>query len=270
MNHARFCGFGLDLSEHHLRFVEVSWLDRIKVMHEIVLPEGAVVDGYVKEAEVIQSLFREALSSHGLLTMQPRKLTFLVPQPRAGRILQLNEADIASFCSILPASLFDLVAIETSPQALLRLHQTYSRHATRPKGAQALTLVADVGHESISVTVFDRRGGVQATHTQGYEPASTREESAWEVMNDFLHQVTEAHTFPSLCLLAGVEGQNETLLAQVKAAWPHLPTHLIGESIRASERARKEMHIYGAALGAAVRSIHVRRFASQQNAISSP
>lgn len=89
-------GIGVDISNHHVRFAQVSRFGSIKHLHEIVLPEGLVEDEQIAKPDELDTLLREKMQDAPFLNGEPFRTTILIPESHVFTSSFLLPADLKS------------------------------------------------------------------------------------------------------------------------------------------------------------------------------
>jgi hypothetical protein len=116
MMNSFFTGVGIDISEHHIRFAQVSLFRRVKVLQEVELPDGLIVDERVQDAEKVKKLLNKKFASSALKGCDCRA-TLLIPESR-----------VFSFSFILPKGLKkDQIVVEAKKIAQREIPIPFSK-----------------------------------------------------------------------------------------------------------------------------------------------
>ena len=175
---------------------------------------------------------------------------------------------------------FKIVAMDANTKALLRLFSKFADKKYKPEKAKDLVGVVDVGHTWSTVSFYTLAGsnvysrtlqhnGRKETTPKGKELLSqisvdTIVSSLKESVLYFEQKGVKIKTI----MLAGVEATSATLLKSTAEINKEIVVQPIGKLITVPSVAPQKLHIYGAAIGAALRSSHPRKYAYQHNFIT--
>lgn len=279
-------GLGVDISEHHVRFAKVNLLNKIQWLHEINLPEGLVVDERIVKTDELKKIIDDALKKTPLNNSKI-KTTLLMPESRVfsahGDLLKAQQdipvpfenAQIAvsgetiyameksvfdSFKSVFDLPHFTLVTSEANTKSIWRLIKFLGSKEIFPKNDKNLIGIVDIGHSWINISLYTAAGATMFSRSFSYSGALSKAvESVVGTIKEtvvyFLQEKREVGTF----ILAGVEAEDQRIEEK------DLVIKRIGEVVKVADHSSKEIHTYGAAIGAALRTVHLRRDAYQYN-----
>ncbi len=164
-----------------------------------------------------------------------------------------------------------LVAMEANSKALLRLFQRYGKSSLQINDPQTLITLIDVGHAWTTISVYHPDGSNLFSRTLSYEFGSLQKGQASlsqqavdvihrtidEIMLYFKEKKMEIGVF----LFAGVEAEDDRFKKNDRF-------YEVGDVVHISGLKKKDIHIYGAAIGAALRTVHPFHYKHQHNFIS--
>lgn len=74
-------GLGIDVSDHHLRLAQVGFFGSVLRVHEVVLPEGLIVDDQVEKPDDLKAILKDTFTTLGL-SDHPYRTSVLVAESR--------------------------------------------------------------------------------------------------------------------------------------------------------------------------------------------
>ncbi|MBI4713856.1 pilus assembly protein PilM [Candidatus Uhrbacteria bacterium] len=165
-----------------------------------------------------------------------------------------------SFKTAFDLSYFQLVAAEANTKALWRLLRYLGSKEAFPKKENQLVGIVDIGNSWINISVYTANGATLYSRSISYSGSSQKAvESIVETMKEIVIYFSQEKREIVSFILAGVEAEDK------KIEEKNLMIKKIGEVVKVASHSSKEIHMYGAALGAALRTVHLRRDAYQHN-----
>ncbi|MFH1632226.1 MAG: pilus assembly protein PilM [bacterium] len=168
---------------------------------------------------------------------------------------------------------FEFVAAEVGGQALCRLYLDYGLEI--PKDRDSLFLVIDIGHSWTNISVFDIMSleifsrSVQARRRRSTGKA---EPLMQEGIENICNAISETVSFVEglereifIGIVAGVEGGQKEVSEACSKVFKKCPLLRIGDAVEVPGLSKEEIHTYGAALGAALRSVKPSIYKNHHN-----
>ena len=183
------------------------------------------------------------------------------------------------FQQIISVTPFKLEAVEANSKAILRLINSYAPKGALPKDQTKLVAVADIGHSWATISVYTLRGSNVFSRSISYRHISGAKTGAKKlskkVVDSLIQMIEEVMVYFSgreqpihTIFLSGVEALDEQLQGVFKKKKEHTTRVVeIGELLEVGGLDRHKKHVFGAAIGAALRSVHARKYAYQHNFI---
>lgn len=169
---------------------------------------------------------------------------------------------------------FGITAMEANSKAILRLFQRYGRKDLQVRDANTLVGLIDIGHAWATISLYMPDGSNLFSRTLSYQGVrgDTKDGSRLPKETvDFIHRTidevvvyfNEKKTKIGLFIFAGVEAEDDRFKKEGSF-------YQLGDVVRLGDQKKRAIHTYGAALGAALRSVHPYQYAYQHNFIHSP
>ncbi len=314
-----FSGIGVDVSNHHVRVVQMTAFGSIQKLIEMDLPEGLVQDEKVTEVEALREIVNKRLEKEGLVDGGLRT-TLLVPESRvfasslllpstknteqarheamdqAQREIPIpfeqavavvsqgakQDKQIRETVYAIERAVFDglkqtfdpahfrLIAMEANSKALLRLFQHYGQPKLQVREAKTLIGLVDIGHSWATISLYLPDGSNLFSRTLSYQSGAGIKESARlpQATVDLIHSTieevvvyfTQKQTKIGLFIFAGVEAEDERFKKEGSF-------YQMGDIVVIGDQKKRAIHTYGAAIGAAMRSVHPFQYSHQHNFI---
>lgn len=172
--------------------------------------------------------------------------------------------------SVCDPNICRIVAMEANSKALLRLFQRYARAGHKERGPKTLMAIVDVGSAWATVSVYAADGSNLFSRTLSYHPAGEASKAARlpQATVDIIHSTLEEVVIYfqqqkleiSRFVFAGVEAEDE----RNKKNGAYQP---MGEVVTIGSLKKRDVHIFGAAIGAALRSASPLIYQNQHNFI---
>lgn len=167
---------------------------------------------------------------------------------------------------------FRLIAMEANSKALLRLFQHYGKSSLQVKDNKTLIGLVDIGHSWATISIYLPDGSNLFSRTISFHRvggASKESGRLPQTTVEFIHSTIEEVVLYfkekqmkiGLFLFAGVEAEDD----RFKKGESFYQMGDVGEVHGQKKRA---IHIFGAAMGAALRSIHPFQYHRQHNFIN--
>lgn len=172
--------------------------------------------------------------------------------------------------SVCDPNLFHVVAVEANSKALLRLYQRYGTSGHKERGAMTLIAIVDVGSAWATVSVYAADGSNLFSRTLSYRPAGDTAKASRlpQATVDIIHGILEEVMIYfqqkkleiSRFVFAGVEADDE----RFKKNGAYQP---MGDVVAIGSLKKRDVHVFGAAIGAALRSASPIIYRNQHNFI---
>lgn len=182
------------------------------------------------------------------------------------------EKDVfAGLKNIFDPAHFRLVAMEANSKALLRLFQRHGKSSLQVKEAKTLIGLVDIGHSWATISVYLSDGSNLFSRTISFHRlggASKESARLSQATVDFIHSTieevvvyfSEKQMKIGLFLFAGVEAEDDRFKKDNMF-------YQMGDVVEVSGQKKRAIHIFGAAIGAAIRSAHSTKYRHQHNFI---
>lgn len=168
---------------------------------------------------------------------------------------------------------FELVAMEVNNQAVYRLFNVYGSEDSR-QGSDLLMII-DIGHRWTNLSLFDIMGRQvfsRSVHVRSNASKGRAEKLATSDIGKICVGINETIAFYktqdvkiALGLIAGVEGEQVEVGKQCQKDVKDCPIRRVSEMVQIPGAKASEVHIYGAAIGAALRSIKLSKHKKVHN-----
>lgn len=173
---------------------------------------------------------------------------------------------------IVDASAMTPVAMEANSKALLRLFQRYGKRALQHRDPKTLIGLVDIGHSWATISLYLPDGSNLFSRTLSYHVNASKTKDPVRLPQttvDFIHRTIEEvvvyfkgqETKIGLFLFAGVEAEDERFKKDKLF-------YQMGDVVEVAGLNKKSIQTYGAAVGAAMRSVLPYRYQRQHNFIS--
>jgi Tfp pilus assembly PilM family ATPase len=323
---AKKVGLGIDVSNHHIRFVQVDGRGRVLFKKELLLPEGLVVDEKIVDEKALAKLlateekklpFFEQGIETALLIPDSRvfSTSFFVASGVKGEeliseakgkaqkeipvpfdrcaitvtqdekedqgtrtILYTVEKEIVDQkVALFSSETFAISCVETNSNAVFRTVDHYIEEAQEVEGD--LIGIVDIGHSWSTVSLFTQSGeqvfSRTLSHTNKNQSGKMRFVLSQAVVDRILETVSEVVLYfgqqkkaISLVVLAGVEAAQKRMISTIKKQKGiSFSLKPIGSCVEVEGMNASEVHVYGAALGAALRSVRPSKYQNEHNFI---
>lgn len=178
---------------------------------------------------------------------------------------------------LLEKSGVDVYVMEANSKAVLRLALRYGDVKTLSKGMKELIAIVDVGHTWSTISFFTKSGSMVFSRSVAYRKmdenlGGKKVELPLKSVDAIINTIQESVIYFSkqgfsvpVVLLSGVEAVDKQLIAECKKAHSDFKLQPIGEFLKIKGLTSNEMHIFGAAIGAALRSVHTIKYYNQHN-----
>ncbi|MBI4599162.1 pilus assembly protein PilM [Candidatus Uhrbacteria bacterium] len=191
-----------------------------------------------------------------------------------------EEAVVEGLLAAVGLPSFAMAAAEANTKAVWRLCRRFAPHV-RPAPRELLGIV-DVGHTWATIAFYADGGSCLFSRTFRVHPPSTKRgtdallsgipskrsvDMILETIQDSVVYFEPRGWRVSCVVLAGVEAAHKTVLEACAKVRPELPMFPIGKVVRVPGLSPREVHAYGAALGAALRAACPRRFSADHTFI---
>lgn len=167
------------------------------------------------------------------------------------------------------------IAMEANSKALLRLLQRFAgKTLTAARGT--LVGIVDVGHSWTSVSLYTHAGSSVFSRTIPHHlkgrPDPKDPQLPERVVDSVVETVKETVLFfegqqmkIGQFVFAGVEAQDDRLKEKLAKEQLLMPIHLVGDVVAVGGLSKKQVHTFGAAIGAAVRAAFPLGYSRQHN-----
>ncbi len=155
---------------------------------------------------------------------------------------------------------FQLISAEANTKSLWRLLHNLGSKDVFPKKENQLVGIVDIGNSWINFSVYTTNGATMFSRSISYSGASGEAvETIVATMRETVVYFSQEKRGIVSFVLAGVEAEDK------KIEEKDLIIKKIGEVVKVAGHSSKEIHTYGAAIGAALRTVHLRRDSYQHN-----
>jgi hypothetical protein len=175
---------------------------------------------------------------------------------------------------------FQILAMDANTKALLRLFSFFGSTEHMPAKPKELVGVLDVGSSWSTLSFYTLAGSNVYSRTLQHN-ASTQKTQKNEdplspkVVATIISSLKESvlyfenkGTNIKTIMLAGVEASSRSLLEAAKSIEGKIVIKPVGELVSLKSVSAKQLHTYGAAIGAAIRSVRLRKYAYQHNFVT--
>jgi len=172
---------------------------------------------------------------------------------------------------------FHLVALEANSKALFRLYLRYAIKEHRVKKAETLIGIVDVGHSWTTISLYTPEGSSVFSRTIVFHASSDTEKTfvlSKKTVDLFIETITEIVLYFKaqevqipLIVLGGVEAAEKEMLHACNEKSRDFVIKPISQLVKIPGVNTQEVHVFGAAIGAALRSTHRRKYSYQHNFI---
>lgn len=162
----------------------------------------------------------------------------------------------------------ELTALEANSKALLRLFQRFGKSEMQMRESKTLIGLVDIGHAWATISLYTKEGSNLFSRSISYKQDGVRgtvprlPEKIVDLIHSTLEEVVvyfqEKQWKISAFLFAGVEAEDERFKKDGQ-------TYQMGDVVKIVGRTKKDIHTFGAAIGAALRSVRPYRYAPQHN-----
>lgn len=167
------------------------------------------------------------------------------------------------------------IAMEANSKALLRLLQRFGGK-TLPAARGTLVGIVDVGHSWTSVSLYTPAGSNVFSRTIPHHLKGRLDPQAVQlperVVDSVVGTVKEIVLFfegkqmkIGQFVFAGVEAQDDRLKEKLAREELAVPMQMVGDVVEVDGLSKKQVHTFGAAIGAAVRAAFPLRYSNQYN-----
>ena len=187
-------------------------------------------------------------------------------------VYAIEQSVFSGLTAVCPPQQVNLAAMEANSKALLRLFQTYGTKKLQVKDPQSLIGLVDIGHAWATISLYTPDGSNMFSRTLAYirEDKAVDSIQLPQVAVDFIHRTIDEVVVYfeqkerriEFFLFAGVEAEDDRFKKE-----QHF--HQLGNVVHLKGQTKRTIHVFGAAIGAAIRSAHLHRYAYQHNFIHS-
>lgn len=170
---------------------------------------------------------------------------------------------------------FKPMAFEVNSKALLRLFTKFAPKKERAIGKKGIIGVVDVGHSWTTIAIYTLFGSLLFSRTLSHKQKETNGELSEETVKSIVETIQEVVQFftqhkmhISLFMLGGVEAMQPNLVSAVKQQ-KEFRAAPVSDLVVLKGISKKDLHRFGAAIGAAYRSVQPRKYAYQHNFLKS-
>ncbi|MFA4922775.1 MAG: pilus assembly protein PilM [Ignavibacteriaceae bacterium] len=178
--------------------------------------------------------------------------------------------------SLFVGGILSLVAMEANTKALLRLLTTFGLSALQTSPSGSLIAIVDVGHAWTTFSLYTRIGsnlfsrtiphaGREKTSTDKNELTQTTVDTIVETMRETMLFFKQKNQSIGIIVLGGVEAQDDRFKEKLGSVKGEYSTHLISDVVQLRGVSASQLHAFGGAIGAALRSIKPWKNAYQHN-----
>jgi len=171
---------------------------------------------------------------------------------------------------------FLLVASETNSRALLRLLMTYLPKKQRPSGQKEIIGVVDIGHAWSTISFYTLGGLTLFSRSTPHELKEIKKEASLskksaDFLVDMVHESVlyfEQNGYRiALIVLGGTQTLYKNIQQTLAKELPQCSCAFIASLIHIPGFQGKQLDAFGACIGAAMRSVHPRRYVHEHTFI---
>jgi len=178
---------------------------------------------------------------------------------------------------VIDSEQFRLVAMEANSKALLRLFFQFASEDMKPCSENELVGIVDVGHSWTTVSFYTPSGSNVLSRTLSHPDAVQQGgkndgKLPVEVLDNIRTTISESVVYfkqheqvVSTVVLAGVEAYDDMVLEEISKSGGEFQVVRMGEVVKLSGLKPKDIHTFGAAIGAALRAVRPWRYNYQHN-----
>lgn len=169
----------------------------------------------------------------------------------------------------------ELVAMEANTKALFRTVKKHLPSSLRPVNVDQRVVVVDVGNSWTTISMYTPTGANIFSRTMKHKNETSLEERevlSGEAIEAITSGLKESMLYfqkqgasISMVVLAGVEAKSPGLQKALEQFTKETSVQLIGDAINIKGVTAEELHTYGGAIGAAMRSVQPFRYRKQHN-----
>ncbi len=173
---------------------------------------------------------------------------------------------------------FSIVAMEANSKAIFRIIKRFGKIKGLKKNPKGLIGIVDVGHTWTTISIYTQSGSSVFSRTISYSKHVDKNQAivlSQETVDRIVETIKSSVVYfkernlkISSFVLAGVESESEVLKAALQKEGKVVPVTTLAAIIKLKNISIKDVHRYGAAIGAAIRSNHTYKYAYQHNFIS--
>lgn len=169
-----------------------------------------------------------------------------------------------------------LVAMEANTKALLRLISTFGNEMLQKIAPDSLIAIVDVGHAWTTLSLYTRAGSSVFSRTIPHTRKKKMNVVKTMLPDDTVDTIVETlretvlffeqkHLLIGCVVLGGVEAKDERFREKLGNDEKKIPTCLISEVVKLRGISEGQLHAFGSAIGAALRSSKPWQHAYQHN-----
>ena len=187
-------------------------------------------------------------------------------------VYAIEQSVFSGLVAVCDPQQVQLSAMEANSKALLRLFQCHGIKELQIKDPNTLIGLVDIGHSWATISLYEPDGSNMFSRTLAYVREDTAKDSLQlpQVAVNFIHRTIEEVVVYfkqkerriGFFLFAGVEAEDDRFKKEQRF-------HQLGNVVHMKGQTKRAIHVFGAAIGAAIRSAHLYRYAYQHNFIHS-
>lgn len=238
----------------------------VPAYEEIELRNGTVVD---EAQENIPLPFSHANVE---IVMEPIK-----HDEHRAHVMAIDANIVSSYRHALGGQLHSIGAMEPNNMALYRLFKSFAKKKYRPRNKTDLVMVVDVGYRWSTIALYDKFGRDYFSRSLAIRPLDVTGDGTVVPLDDKTAKIIGDAIYEALlffdkkghrviiAMLAGVEAQQDMLLNCCRTFTKQCPAIPIGKLLHVPKTNARQLHVFGAAIGAALRSIFLYRYRYDPN-----
>ena len=174
-------------------------------------------------------------------------------------------------------NIFKVHSMEANTKALFRLCKKLV-HTGLPTEEKNLIGIVDIGHSWTTISLYTPRGSSVFSRTFSYQKSVSQDQNSallsQKTVDMIISTILESVVYfdengmkASLFILAGVEATSQNLIAASKKIKDKTSIKQIGQIVKVPGITPEQVHTFGPAIGAAIRSVHSHKYSYQHNFI---
>ena len=194
-------------------------------------------------------------------------------------VYAVEQEVINGFQDIFSETPLNIMAIEANSKAVFRLVQKYPHNDQKnEKNSEGVIVVADLGRQWMTMSVYTQKGSCLYSRSVSYAHSSKENNDKEEVSKSVVDIVSGALQETVIystkngmkiqhVLLSGVEAWGKSFELLSKKKIEEVSLVRLGDILSVHYMSAKDVHVFGAAVGAALRASFPMRYGYQHNLI---